>query len=165
MVRIRLRRVGSNKRPSYRIVIIDREAARDSRYIESIGYYNPRTRPSTMTVKEDRALYWLSVGAQPSDPVKRILQTTGTTDRFARYRAGEEMEALVAEAEAALAEADPISPKTQYPAPVNAKGKSKEEELAAAAEALEDDAAEAEAADEAEAAEEAEATEEVAEEA
>jgi small subunit ribosomal protein S16 len=117
MVRIRLTRVGSKKQPSYRIVIIDRERARDSRYIEAIGFYNPRTQPATMVVKEDRALYWLSVGAQPSDTVTRILKSTGTMDRFARFRAGETIEALAAEAEAAKAEAEPISPKTRYPAP------------------------------------------------
>ncbi|MCL4877700.1 MAG: 30S ribosomal protein S16 [Anaerolineae bacterium] len=117
MVRIRLTRVGSKKQPSYRIVIIDRERARDSRYIEAIGFYNPRTQPATMVVKEDRALYWLSVGAQPSDTVTRILKSTGTMDRFARFRAGETIEALVAEAETAKAEAEPISPKTRYPAP------------------------------------------------
>ncbi|KAB2904566.1 MAG: 30S ribosomal protein S16 [Anaerolineae bacterium] len=117
MVRIRLTRVGSKKQPSYRIVIIDRERARDSRYIEAIGFYNPRTQPATMVVKEDRALYWLSVGAQPSDTVTRILKSTGTMDRFARFRAGETIEALATEAETAKAEAEPISPKTRYPAP------------------------------------------------
>lgn len=117
MVRIRLTRVGSKKQPSYRIIIIDRERARDSRYIEAIGFYNPRTQPATMVVKEDRALYWLSVGAQPSDTVTRILKSTGTMDRFARFRAGETIEALAAEAETAKAEAEPISPKTRYPAP------------------------------------------------
>ncbi len=118
MVRIRLTRVGSKKQPSYRIVIIDRERARDSRYIEAVGFYNPRTQPATMTVKEDRVLYWLSVGAQPSDTVTRILKSTGTLDRFARFRTGESIEALAAEAEAAKAEAEPVSPKTRYPAPV-----------------------------------------------
>lgn len=117
MVRIRLTRVGSKKQPSYRIVIIDRERARDSRYIEAVGFYNPRTQPATMTVKEDRALYWLSVGAQPSDTVNRILKSTGTLDRFARLKAGETIEALTAEAEQAFANATPVSPKTRYPAP------------------------------------------------
>ncbi|MBZ0306970.1 MAG: 30S ribosomal protein S16 [Anaerolineae bacterium] len=117
MVRIRLTRVGSKRQPSYRIVIIDRERARDSRYIEAVGFYNPRTQPATMTVKEDRVLYWLSVGAQPSDTVSRILKSTGTLDRFARFRAGESIESLAAEAEAAKAETETVSPKTRYPAP------------------------------------------------
>lgn len=123
MVRIRLTRVGSKRQPSYRIVIIDRERARDSRYIEAIGFYNPRTQPATMELKEDRVLYWLSVGAQPSDTVTRILKTTGTMDRFARLRAGESIEALAAEAAEAKTAAAPVSPKTRYPAPLKSAKK------------------------------------------
>src|SRR5205085_12225861 len=103
MVRIRLRRVGLKKQPSYRIVVTDRESPRDGRYLEIIGFYNPRTEPITMEIKEDRALYWLSVGAQPSEPVDRILKKLGTMDRLERLRKGEAMEALVAEADAAFA--------------------------------------------------------------
>lgn len=77
MVRIRLRRVGAKKQPSYRIVVADSEAARDGRFIENIGFFNPRTEPETIDLKEDRALYWLSVGAQPSDAVRRLLVSTG----------------------------------------------------------------------------------------
>lgn len=118
MVRIRLRRIGSKKQPSYRIVITDKRNARDSRYLEAIGFYNPRTRPHTVTLEEDRALYWLSVGAQPSESAAQLLKEQGTLERFARFRAGEDMEALVAEANAAKEAADPISPKTTYAAPV-----------------------------------------------
>ena len=71
MVRIRLRRVGRKKQPSYRVVVTDARSPRDGRYIEIIGFYNPRTEPATMTLKEERALHWLSVGAQPSDAVRR----------------------------------------------------------------------------------------------
>lgn len=116
MVRIRLRRVGRKKQPSYRVVVADSHSPRDGRYIEVIGFYNPRTQPATMQVKEDRALYWLSVGAQPSDPVRRILDKLGTLGRFERLSKGEEMTALVAEAESAAAAREPISPKTSYPA-------------------------------------------------
>ena len=116
MVRIRLRRVGRKKQPSYRIVVADSRSPRDGRYIEVIGFYNPRTEPATMTVKEDRALYWLSTGAQPSDAVRRILDKVGTLARFERLQKGEALEALVAEAEAALAEQEPVSPKTSFPA-------------------------------------------------
>ncbi len=98
MVRIRLRRVGLKKQPSYRIVVADRESPRNGRYIEIIGLYNPRTEPTTMELKEDRALYWLSVGAQPSEAVARILKNLGTMDRLERLRKGEAMETLVAEA-------------------------------------------------------------------
>src|SRR5690606_21981707 len=100
MVRIRLRRVGRKKQPSYRIVVADSRSPRDGRYIEIIGFYNPRTEPATMTLKEDRALYWLQNGAQPSEAVQRILNKLGTTARLERLRKGEALETLVAEAEA-----------------------------------------------------------------
>ncbi len=101
MVKIRLRRVGKKKQPSYRIVVADSRAPRDGRFIEIIGFYDPRTDPETVRIKEDRALYWLSVGAQPTEPVARLLRKQGTLDRFARLKAGEPLEALLAEAEAA----------------------------------------------------------------
>jgi small subunit ribosomal protein S16 len=116
MVRIRLRRVGSTGQPSYRIVVTDSRSPRDGRYIEVIGFYNPRTEPATMSVEEDRALYWLSVGAQPSEAVERILVKLGTRARLERLRSGESMDALVAEAGAEAAARLPISPKTRYPA-------------------------------------------------
>ena len=157
MVRIRLRRVGRKKQPSYRVVVADSRSPRDGRYIEVIGFYNPRTEPATMTIKEDRALYWLSVGAQPSEAVQRILDKLGTQARFERMKQGEELEALVAEAEAALAEQEPVSPKTSYPA---AKKKAAP---APAVEATEPEPEEAPAkAEEAETAEAAEEPEEMA---
>jgi small subunit ribosomal protein S16 len=119
MVRIRLRRVGLKKQPSYRIVVANSESPRNGKFIENIGNYNPRTEPITMDLKEDRALYWLSVGAQPSEPVARILEKLGTTARLARLRKGEAMEALVAEAEAAYAaNASKRSLKTRKESPV-----------------------------------------------
>ena len=117
MVRIRLRRVGLKGQPSYRIVVADQRKARDGRFIEVIGFHNPRTQPPTDELDEARALYWLSVGAQPSDAVKYILKRTGALERFERLRKGESIEALVAEADAAKAAADPVSRKTSHPAP------------------------------------------------
>jgi small subunit ribosomal protein S16 len=117
MVRIRLRRVGLKGQPSYRIVVADQRKARDGRFIEVIGFHNPRTEPPTDELDEARALYWLSVGAQPSDAVRPILRRTGTQERFERLRKGESIETLVAEAEAARAEAAPVSRKTSRPAP------------------------------------------------
>jgi len=115
MVRIRLTRVGAKKQPSYRIIVTDGRKARDSRYLEVLGHYNPRTRPSTEVIKEDRALYWLSVGAQPSDAVERILKRSGTLDRYARMKSGEALEKLLQEA---AANAAPLpDPRTNYPAP------------------------------------------------
>lgn len=108
MVRIRLRRVGSKNQPSYRIVVTDSRSPRDGRFIEKIGFYNPRTEPATMEVDEGRALYWLEKGAQPSEAVERILKNLGTRARFERMRAGESLETLIAEAkDAEVAEVDP----------------------------------------------------------
>lgn len=98
MLRIRLRRVGAKKQPSYRIVIAEKSAPRDGKFVEVIGFYNPRTEPETVRIEEERALHWLSVGAQPSDSVARILKTHGTMDRFERLKGGEALETLVAEA-------------------------------------------------------------------
>lgn len=111
MVRIRLRRVGAKKQPSYRIVVTECRSPRDGRFIEKIGFYNPRTEPATMEVDEARALYWLSTGAQPSDAVHRILVKLGTVERLARLRTGEAMEVLLAEAEAA--ERPYVDPRTR----------------------------------------------------
>lgn len=122
MVRIRLRRVGLKKQPSYRIVVTDQRSPRDGDFIEIIGHHNPRTRPSTDVVDEARALYWLSVGAQPTEAVATILKRTGTMARFARMKQGESLETLVAEAEAAKAAAEPVSPRTSYPAPGPGEG-------------------------------------------
>lgn len=115
MVKIRLTRVGSKKQPSYRIVVMDSRAARDAKYIEVLGYYNPRTQPSTEVLDEERALYWLSVGAQATEGMAGILKRLGTLDRFKRLRAGEPLEALVAEAKATV---KPLpEPRTKYPSP------------------------------------------------
>jgi small subunit ribosomal protein S16 len=128
MVRIRLRRMGFKDQPSYRIVVADQRSPRDGDFIEIIGHHNPRTQPATDIVDEGRALYWLSVGAQPSDTVVSILKRTGTMSRFARFRKGETVEALVAEAEAKKAAAEPVSPRTRYPSPEPGKGTMKKAE-------------------------------------
>lgn len=112
MLKLRLRRVGSKGQPSYRIVVAESTAPRDGKFIEVVGFYNPRTQPETITVKEARVLYWLSVGAQPTDSLTRLLNKCGTMARFARLKAGEPLEALAAEAEAAAAEVH-ISPQTK----------------------------------------------------
>lgn len=103
MVRIRLRRMGSKKQPIYRIVIADKEAPRDGAFIETVGIYNPRTEPATIQVKEDRILYWMNVGASPSESTAMLLKKVGTLGRFERLRKGEALETLVAEAAANLA--------------------------------------------------------------
>ncbi len=76
-VRLRLRRMGKKKQPSYRIVAIDSRKARDAEYLENLGTYNPRTEPAAVLLNPARALYWLSKGAQPSDTVRSILSRQG----------------------------------------------------------------------------------------
>jgi small subunit ribosomal protein S16 len=76
-VRIRLTRVGAKKQPSYRVVVADARSARDSRAIETIGHYNPRTEPIELNVDETRAKEWLAKGAQPSDTVVRLFKQAG----------------------------------------------------------------------------------------
>jgi len=97
MVRIRLRRVGAKKQPSYRVVVADSESPRDGRFIEIIGFYNPRTDPPTVEIKAERALYWLQHGAQPSDAVARMLRNLGIMDKLAKLKAGADMESLLTE--------------------------------------------------------------------
>jgi small subunit ribosomal protein S16 len=100
MVRIRLRRVGAKKQPSYRVVVADSRSPRDGRFIENIGFYNPRTEPPTVEIKEERALYWLSQGAQPSDAVARLLEKLGILAKSAQVQASEDLETAVAEPDA-----------------------------------------------------------------
>jgi small subunit ribosomal protein S16 len=97
MVRLRLRRIGAKKQPSYRVVAADKESPRDGRFLEILGHYNPRTEPSTITLKEDRIFHWLSVGAQPSESVARLLKQMGTDERYARFMNGEDIEKLMEE--------------------------------------------------------------------
>lgn len=76
-VRIRLTRVGATKQPSYRVVVADSRSARDSRAIETIGHYNPRTEPVEVSIDADKAKAWLAKGAQPSDTVVRLFRNAG----------------------------------------------------------------------------------------
>ena len=75
--KIRLQRRGRKNHPFYQIIVADSRAPRDGKYIERIGSYNPNTNPATITLDFDRALYWLQVGAQPSDTVRNILSNEG----------------------------------------------------------------------------------------
>jgi small subunit ribosomal protein S16 len=76
-VRIRLTRVGATKQPSYRVVVADSRRARDSRAIETIGHYNPRTEPVEVNIDAEKAKSWLAKGAQPSDTVVRLFRNAG----------------------------------------------------------------------------------------
>ena len=81
-VKIRLKRMGSKKRPFYRIVVADSRSPRDGRFIETVGTYNPLTEPEQVTLKEEAIMNWLSNGAQPSDTVRNILSKQGFMKKF-----------------------------------------------------------------------------------
>ena len=81
-VKIRLKRLGKIRVPQYRIVVVDSRKKRDGRVIEQIGKYHPKEEPSLIDVASDRALYWLGVGAQPSEAVEAILKVTGDWQKF-----------------------------------------------------------------------------------
>lgn len=79
MIKLRLRRMGAKKRPSYRIVAAEHSSPRDGRFIEIVGHYDPLTEPATVKINEERARYWLSVGAQPTETVAGLLKRAGIT--------------------------------------------------------------------------------------
>lgn len=116
LLRIRLRRTGKKKQPYYRVVVADQRAPRDGDFIEVIGHYNPRTTPSTIDLKEERVKHWLSVGAQPSETVHRVLHKAGlieveppkrdTKQSRAERDAETAAEAATAAAETAAAKAE-----------------------------------------------------------
>jgi small subunit ribosomal protein S16 len=84
--RIRLRRMGANKRPFYRVVVADQRSPRDGRFIENIGKYHPLNDPSLIEIDEERAMHWLRVGAQPSDQVRTLLTKVGIWEKFVAER-------------------------------------------------------------------------------
>ncbi|MFC9439091.1 30S ribosomal protein S16 [Nocardia sp. NPDC057030] len=81
-VRIKLTRLGKIRNPQYRIVVADARTRRDGRAIESIGLYHPKEEPSLIEIDSERAQYWLGVGAQPTEPVQRLLEITGDWQKF-----------------------------------------------------------------------------------
>lgn len=104
MVRIRLRRTGLRHQPSYRVVVADKESPRDGRFLEIVGSYIPTTDPFTFEIKEDRVYEWMSNGALPSDSVNKLFKITGLLDRFERFKKGEALDTLLAEAKKAAEE-------------------------------------------------------------
>jgi small subunit ribosomal protein S16 len=81
--KIRLKRTGSKKQPYYRVVVADSRTQRDGRTIEELGYYGPTENPPLLNIKQDRALYWLLEGAQPSDTARSLLSKAGIMAAFA----------------------------------------------------------------------------------
>lgn len=82
MLRIRLRRVGAKKQPSYRIVVADARSPRNGAFVEVIGHYNPRTDPPTVKVDEEKAVRWLKIGAQPSETVTLLFKKLSLLERL-----------------------------------------------------------------------------------
>ena len=155
-ISIRLSRGGAKKRPYYRIVVANSRSPRDGKYLEQIGTYNPvlaKDSPERVKLIEDRARYWLGVGAQPTDRVARFLDAAGIKERAARVNPkkgepGEKAKQRAEERAAKIAEAEEA-----------ARAAEEEAKAAAAAPAAEEAPAEEAAAEEAPAAEEAAAEE------
>lgn len=165
MVRIRLRRVGARHQPSYRIVAADKESPRDGRFLENLGFYNPRTEPATVEIKEDRLFHWLKNGAQPSDAVVKVLKPLGTWDRWERFKGGEDLSTLIEDAESSKASVDPRTRRDDLAetrkSKKKAKAKDKDEETPAEVVEPVPDVEEIEAAPEEEDAEAPEEAEEI----
>ena len=98
-VKLRLRRMGKKKQPVYKLVAADARSPRDGKFIESVGLYNPLTEPHTFEIKEDRVLYWLNVGAQPTSTVKSLLRQKGITLKKELLSKGFDEEKVKAEME------------------------------------------------------------------
>ena len=81
-VKIRLKRMGSNKKPFYRIVVADSRSPRDGKFIEEIGFYNPVSQPKQVKINDEKAVKWLGCGAQPTDTVKTLFTNNGVMEKF-----------------------------------------------------------------------------------
>jgi small subunit ribosomal protein S16 len=178
-VKIKLKRLGKIREPYYRIVVADARTKRDGRAIEEIGRYHPKADPSVIEVDSERVQHWLSVGAQPTDPVRHLLTITGDWQKFKgepgaegtlktaepKAEKKERYESLVKESQAAKetkAAAKPArssakkdQPKKAEPAATKAETKAEAAEAAAPAEAKAENTAEADASPAPEAAAEA----------
>lgn len=132
MVRIRLRRMGLKNQSTYRLVAADKESPRDGRFLEILGFYNPRTNPTTLEVKEDRIYEWMQKGAQPTESVLKLFNSINLMDRFSRLKAGEPLDKILEDAKingkpkatepkkkqpktASKTETKPAEPKTEKP--------------------------------------------------
>jgi small subunit ribosomal protein S16 len=146
--RIRLRRMGSNKRPFFRVVVADQRSPRDGRFIENIGKYHPLEDPSVIEIDQDRALHWLRVGAQPSDQVRNLMQKIGIWDEFVKERPAAAPAApkqrpekpkvsKKAKAKAEAAAAQPEAPPVPEPAAPPAEAAAADEPVIAEADAAE----------------------------
>ncbi len=136
-VKIRLRRMGTKGKPFYRVVVADSRTARDGRFIETIGTYDPRTDPATIKIDEERALLWMGRGAQATDTTQALLKKQGLVDKF-----------LASKGTAAAPATTPAEPEVEEkkPAPRKRKATTTAAEQTAAEAPAEEPAAETEAA-------------------
>ncbi|KUG26627.1 ssu ribosomal protein s16p [hydrocarbon metagenome] len=144
-VKLRLRRMGKKRQPVYKLVAADSRSPRDGRFIESFGLYNPKTEPSTVEINEERALYWLGVGAQPTTTVKNLLSAEGILYKRDLMKRGlneeevaKEMETWLKQREARLSAVKAKTEKTKAGAE-KVKEKKKEEPAEAKAEEVKDE--------------------------
>lgn len=153
-VKIRLKRMGKKKQPVYRVVVVDSRKARDGSYIEALGFYDPRQEPSVVEVENDKAVDWLSKGAQPTEAARKLLEISGAWTQFKIARgevhtigadATETEEAPAEEPSEAAVEAD-VEAEAEADAEV-AEADSDEPVAEEAPEAAEEDAAEEDAAE------------------
>ena len=84
--KIRLKRIGATKKPFYRIVVADSRYSRNGRFIEELGYYDPTSDPAKIKVDQEKTLYWLQNGAQPTDTAKSLLKQQGIMEEFRKQR-------------------------------------------------------------------------------
>jgi len=89
-VTIRLRRMGAKRRPTYRLVAIDSRRAREGRFVEMLGHYNPIVKPATVTIDEQKVLSWLGQGAQPSDTVHALFSQIGINEKWELLKQGKD---------------------------------------------------------------------------
>ena len=146
--KIRLKRQGKKFYAFYRVVVADSHVKRDGKVIEEIGTYDPNTQPSTITIKSERAQYWLGVGAQPSEPVLNLLKITGDWQKFKGLDGAEGTLKTVAEGPDAAARVEAVEAQAQKLKAAKSEADAKAKaEAEAAASAEETPAEEAPAAD------------------
>ncbi|MFW0108692.1 30S ribosomal protein S16 [Rothia sp. P7181] len=133
-VKIRLKRMGKIRDPRYRVVVMDSRTKRDGRAIEEIGLYHPTENPSFIQIDSERAQYWLSVGAQPTEQVRALLKLTGDLAAFK----GEKAESAVKPVDAKPEFVVPEKGSVILPEAITPKAEAKEEEAQVAEEATEE---------------------------
>ncbi|KAB7788200.1 30S ribosomal protein S16 [Bifidobacterium cebidarum] len=147
--KIRLKRMGKKFYAFYRVVVVDSRKKRDGKVIEEIGTYNPNTQPSTIEIKSERAQYWLGVGAQPSEPVFKLLNITGDWQKFKGLEGAEGTLKTVEAGPDAAARVEAVENEAQKLKAAKSEAEAKAKAASSAAAAAEEAPAEDAAAEEA----------------